>query len=180
MNHEETSHECDTSTVWPWWRTYSPELAIRFALVAVAVGLCYLWSWTWLRVLTSELNIRLDALAGISLQRLEPDTVYWRGVIYRYGNACTFVDVWCGAIPLLWNFRRSFFQNLSMVLTLAAALFAFNVARLSFSDVLFSQGLSWNFAHNVMSGVAYFLVWTWIRAHGPAWSTDRSDAIHDL
>jgi hypothetical protein len=45
---------------------------------------------------------------------------------------------------------------------IAAAMFCFNVFRLSVSDVLFAGGLPWNLAHNVISGISYFLVWVWI------------------
>ena len=48
---------------------------------------------------------------------------------------------------------------------MALALFAFNVFRLSVSDVLFAVGLPWDLAHNVISGFAYFLVWVWVWRH---------------
>jgi hypothetical protein len=142
-------------------------LLARFALVTVAVGICYCFHWRPLRFLTSEANLRLDLLAGIPLERLSYDTVTWKGVLYRYENACTFVDVWLGSIPLLWNLRRSIAQNLAFLALVALGLFTFNVFRLSVSDVLFAAGLSWELAHNVISGVAYFLVWIWIWEHRP-------------
>jgi hypothetical protein len=145
----------------------SSELLARFALVTVAVGICYCFHWRPLRFLTSEANLRLDLLAGIPLERLSYDTVSWKGVLYRYENACTFVDVWFGCIPLLWNLRRSIAQNLAFLAVVTLGLFTFNVFRLSVSDVLFAAGLSWELAHNVISGVAYFLVWIWIWEHRP-------------
>jgi hypothetical protein len=145
----------------------SLEVLARFALVTVAVGICYCFHWRLLRFLTSEANLRLDLLAGIHLDRLACDTVRWKGVAYHYENACTFVDVWFGCIPLLWNLRRSIAQNLAFLAFVALALFTFNVFRLSVSDVLFAAGLSWELAHNVISGVAYFLVWIWIWRHRP-------------
>lgn len=138
------------------------EVVLRFALVAVAVGICYLFEWRWLRVLTLQLNTLLDGLAGIHLQRVAFDTVEWRGAFYKYQIACTFADVWCGAIPLIWNIRKSVISNLGYVLAVGAAMVAFNVVRLSFSDVLFARGLSWDLAHNVVSGISYYLVWMWI------------------
>jgi hypothetical protein len=138
------------------------EIAVRFALVAIAVLICYQFEWYWLRYLTSELNLRLDALAGVHLQRLSHDTVMWGGKTYRYVNACTFADVLCGALPLLWNLRKNVWQNLSRFVIFGAVLIAFNVFRLSVSDVLYAQGLSWDLAHNAISGVSYFLVWTYL------------------
>ena len=140
----------------------SRALAIRFALAALAVATSYFFRWELLRFLTSEANLRLDLLAGIHLQRISADMVMWKGVLYRYENPCTFVDVWVGSIPLLWNLRRSIVWNFLFMAVVAAAMFCFNVFRLSVSDVLFAAGLPWNVAHNVISGISYFVVWVWI------------------
>lgn len=151
-------------------RRLSPEFLTRLALTALAVGICYLFDWRWLRYLTSEFNLALDALLGMHLQRLSLDAVEWHGVVYRYRNACTFADVWCGAIPLIWNLRKGVIQNMRFAVVLGFALFAFNVYRLTVSDVLFAAGIPWNIAHHVISGVSYFLVWQWIWKHR-TWST---------
>jgi hypothetical protein len=140
----------------------SRALVIRFSLAALAVGLSYLFRWESLRFLTSEANLRLDLLVGIHLQRLSADTVMWKSVLYRYENPCTFVDVWFGSIPLLWNVRRTLPWNVGFMGAVAAAMFCFNVFRLSVSDALFAAGLPWNIAHNVISGISYFVVWMWI------------------
>src|SRR5690348_10655113 len=79
------------------------EIALRFLLCALAVILCYQFEWRWLRFLTSELQMRLDALLGMPHQRVAQDILLWKGTLYQYVNACTFVDVWFGAIPLMWN-----------------------------------------------------------------------------
>jgi hypothetical protein len=139
-----------------------PALVARLCLAAVAVALCYCLQWESLRYLTSELNLRLDALAGIHLQRLSGDTVLWNGTVYYYERACIFADVWCGAIPLLWSLRRTISGNLLQLLVFTGALFGFNVFRLSLSDVLFAAGLPWDLAHNAMGGIAWFVVWVWI------------------
>src|SRR5581483_6514422 len=114
------------------------------------------------RYLTSELNLRLDALFGIALQRVSYDTVFWKGTYYQYQNACTFVDVWCGSIPLLWSLRQTWARNVAFLLWYTAALLIFNVVRLTVSDVLFSWGIPWAVAHEVLGGVAYFAVWAFI------------------
>jgi hypothetical protein len=124
-----------------------------------------MFHWQFLRTLTCDLNLRLDALAGIHLQRLSPDTLAWNGAVYRYVIACTFADVWCGSIAFLWSLRRSIAHNLAFIATFTLALLAFNILRLSVSDVLFAAGLSWNLAHNVLSGFAYFAVWSYLAHH---------------
>jgi hypothetical protein len=137
-------------------------LLIRFALVPLFVGFSYLFRWEFLRYLTSEANLRLDLLAGIHLQRLSNDVVMWKGALYNYENACTFVDVYFGTIPLIWEWRRGIASNAALLAIVAVAYFAFNVFRLTVSDILFAVGLPWDLAHNVISGISYFAVWVWI------------------
>jgi hypothetical protein len=149
----------------PWYASIDAEIALRVLLAIAAVGVCYRFEWHWLRALTASLNLRLDAVAGVSLHRVADDMVVWRGATYRYVIACTFADVWCAAIPLVWDLRRALSRNLLTVFLLALALVLFNVVRLSASDVLFARGLPWWLAHDVLGGVAYFIVWTWVWEH---------------
>src|SRR5437660_4294917 len=67
-----------------------PSVVARICLSAIAVLICYCLKWEYLRYITSELNIRLDALAGIHLQRLSADSVLWNGTVYYYERACIF------------------------------------------------------------------------------------------
>ena len=136
---------------------------VRCLLAAIAVLLCYQFHWEWLRYLTSEANLRLDGVLGVHLQRLSFDSVVWNGSVYRYVIACTFADVWCGALAFLWIVRRSVIQNLLSIGLFTAGLFAFNIVRLSFSDFLCAHGASWNLGHNVVSGISYFLIWTFLQ-----------------
>lgn len=141
------------------------EFLVRALLAAAAVALCYQFRWDHLRFLTAGLNLRLDALAGVTLQRVSPDTVLWKGQVYRYVIACTFADVWCGAIPLVWDRSRTILRNVVRVLAIGIVLIAFNVFRLSVSDVLFAAGIPWDLAHGVIGGLAYFAVFVWIWKH---------------
>ncbi len=135
---------------------------MRILLAAIAVIVCYQFRWEALRYATSELNLRVDAFAGVHLQRLSADTVMWRGAAYQYVIACTFADVWCGAIPLIWDLRRTVTANVTRLAAFTIVLFAFNIFRLSVSDVLFAAGIPWPVAHDMLGGVAYFFVWLWI------------------
>jgi hypothetical protein len=144
-------------------RRATGEIIVRVLLAALALALCYSFDWTWLRALTMQLNLRLDALLGVVLQPISNEAVMWHGAVYRYGIACTFADVWCAAIPLIWDFRPGWKSNLRVLAAFTVALFAFNIVRLSISDVLFAAGLSWNVAHNMVAGVAYFAIWEFVR-----------------
>ena len=144
-------------------------LFIRLALVPLCVGICYLFSWHFLRSLTADLNVGFDSLLGLHLERVSAEYVAWHGVLYRYVVACTMVDVWFGSLPLVWNPHRTVGQNLGWLAAFAVGSFAFNIFRLSLSDLIFSRGVSWNLAHNALSGAAYFVVWLWLwnNRHSP-------------
>ncbi len=147
-------------------RLVSPSVLLRLALSAAAVLLCYQFGWMWLRSFTCTWNLRLDALFGVHLQRIAQDLVTYRGVTYRYAVACTFADAFCGSIPLIWDLGQKVWRSLLLVAGLAVVLTVLNIVRLTFSDVLFAQGLSWDWAHNIVSGISYFIFWEWILSRG--------------
>jgi hypothetical protein len=141
------------------------------------VALCYCFQWEFLRAWTLQLNLHLDALLGVYLEPISSTSVLWRGHVYRYVIACTMADVWCGSLPLLWRTRLhpesvglNMLSNLRTLLLFTPALLLFNVCRLSLSDVLVAHGVSWNLGHNVVSGLAYFLIWQFLTAY-PKWDS---------
>lgn len=131
----------------------------KVLLVAAAVALCHCFQWTWLRALTQNANLAVDAWFGVHMQPVDATTIAFRGLLYQYQVSCTFIDVWFGLVPLLWLKRESIASNFSWLTLWAVGLFVFNIARLSFSDILFARGLPWWLAHSVFSGVCYYLVW---------------------
>ena len=144
----------------PWSRT-----AWQYAAVLPSVLLCYGFAWIWLRELTLRANLAFDALFGVHLQVLTPLSVSWQGHLFDYRIACTFVDVWFGAWPLLWSWRKPLVANVAVILGLAPVLFAFNIVRLTISDVLFAKGVPWAVAHGGLGGVCYFVVWVLIERY---------------
>ncbi len=147
------------------WQAHHLALAVRVFLSAGAVLFSYLFAWHALRHLTADLNIRVDALLGIHQQWAGPEAVVWNGRLYRFVNACTFIDVWFGAVPLLWRVSWAIRRNLLYLAGGTLALFAFNIFRLSLSDLIFSIGVPWSIAHQVVAGAAYCAVWIWIWEH---------------
>ena len=81
------------------------------------------------------------------------------GRAMQFVIACTFVDVFLGSIPLLWNLKDSVQRNIFSLIVSAALLFAFNVGRLEVAQVLYYRGVSWTVADEVLGGAAYFAVW---------------------
>lgn len=140
-------------------RVLSREFLYRVALSAAAVGICYLFSWPWLRTLTCDANLALDRVCGVHLTRISSDSVLWNGRLCRYVIACTFADVWCGALAWLWDLRSSVARNLLSITRFTCLLFAFNIVRLTLSDVLVAHGTPWWLGHNLLSGLCYYAIW---------------------
>jgi hypothetical protein len=139
----------------------------------------YQTPWEWLLLLTSECVLRISASLGMTTSRLSFDTILVGGQATQYVIACTFVDVFMGAIPLLWNLKNSLLQNVSLLIATAGALFAFNAVRLELVQVLCYQGVPWAVADEVLGGVAYFVVWLaiWrLRSWEPWISFAKSEA----
>jgi hypothetical protein len=151
------------------WNSLVP----RLMLTVLAVVICYQFRWDSVRFLTAELHLRLAALLGMTRERIAPDGVLWGGRVYNYVTACTFADVWCGAIPLLWDLRRPLPSNLARIGMLAIGLLGLNVLRLTLSDGLFTLGVPWLLAHDVIAGLAYFAVWVWLWNHA-GWKTEQA------
>jgi hypothetical protein len=131
----------------------------RWLSVACAVALCHSFQWTWLCALTQRANLALDSWFGVIMQPLTATTIEFHGVLYQYQVSCTFADVWCGLVPLIWMRSKSGAWNAAWLALWAIGLFVFNIARLSLSDLLFAHGMSWALAHSVLGGVCYYVVW---------------------
>ena len=145
------------------------ELGVRVPLVAAAVGVCYLFSWDWLRILTASLNHATSAGLGVSSVRVSPDLVLFPGRLVRYALGCTMADAWCGAIPLVWKLRQSIGSNLTYLAGLAAFVFVLNTARLALSNfIIFRLNVPWTIGHQGAAALGYLALWLLIvRRH--AW-----------
>lgn len=96
------------------------------------------------------------------MYRLGPDLIASASTRFIFSPACTFVDVFFGALPLLWKTKRGIPYNLLHLAGFGCALFVFNILRLELGHLLFEKGLPWFLVHNVLAGFCYFLIWLWI------------------
>jgi exosortase/archaeosortase len=135
------------------------EFCCRVGLVAIFAAAAHQISWEWLRFLTSECVLRISAFLGMTSSRVSFDIIVVGGQAAQFVISCTFVDVFMGSIPLLWNLEKSVFRNILRLLAAATLLFAFNVLRLEFGHVLYYWGAPWTVADQVLGGLAYFAVW---------------------
>ncbi len=146
-------------TVWP---KLTRSLLIRIALVAPLVLLCHALEWRGLRVLTTDTLVDLSALLGLPMPRLGWDLVLVGGVQVKFVVACTLVDAFCGAIPLLWRSARGMGWNVLRLAGVAVGFFGLNIFRLEIGFVGMHAGLPWWLAHECVSGITYFAIFVWI------------------
>lgn len=104
----------------------------------------------------------MSKLLGMPMLRVSRDVVSLRGQLFNYTVSCTFIDVCCGAIPIIWNRQRGVAGNFLSITEFASCLFAFNIVRLTLGFALYDHGVPWALGHEAMSGVAYFMVWLWL------------------
>jgi exosortase/archaeosortase len=135
------------------------EFLCRVGLVAVFAAAAHQFQWEWLRFLTSECVLRISASLGMAASRASFDTIQVGRQAFQFVIACTFVDVFMGSIPLLWDLKKSVPRNILWLIAAAAVLFGFNVVRLEVAQLLYDRGVSWTVADEVLGGFAYFAVW---------------------
>jgi hypothetical protein len=131
----------------------------RAGLTVLLVVLTHQGDWNGLKAVTTEAVLRASAMFGLDESRISFDTLRVGRTPVHFVISCTFVDVFAGAIPLLWNRARSIARNLSCTVAAGAGLFVFNVLRLQAGHALYLRGLPWVLADGILGGFAYFLVW---------------------
>lgn len=131
----------------------------RAALVILfAVG-AHQAQWQWLRFATSEAVLRMCGLLNIQGIRISFDVIELRGQQFQYLISCTFVDVFFGSIPLIWNVTTSVIRNAILVVVAGVVLSLFNAIRLEIAVLLYLHGIAWVFADGCWGGISYFIVW---------------------
>jgi hypothetical protein len=143
---------------------------LRIGLVPLFVAVCYRYEWRAWRALVSGAVIALLHAAGAPARPLSFDTFAFHGGNFQVAISCTALDVFCGSIPLLWQWQQPVSRNFRFFAAYFLGLSAINLARLVVGFLLYSQAVSWLLAHEVMSGVFYFAVFLWI-ARRRGWST---------
>jgi exosortase/archaeosortase len=146
----------------------SAEFLCRAGLVAVFVVLTHQLRWEWLRFLTSEVILRVSASLGMTAARVSFDTIRVQGQLFHVVIACTFVDVFMGSIPLLWNLKKPLLRNASWLAAVAMIFFGFNLVRLEIALLFYFRGVPWIVADQVLGGFAYFVVWLFLWRQ-PTW-----------
>jgi hypothetical protein len=131
----------------------------RAGLVAVFAVAAHQFTWGWLRFVTSEVILRISTAIGMITTRVSYDTILMQRELFCFVIACTFIDVFLGSIPLLWDLEKSLLSNALRLIAAAAALFCFNVVRLEIGQILYFRGVSWTLAHEAFGGFAYLVVW---------------------
>jgi hypothetical protein len=147
-------------------------LAFRIALAPVFVALCYLYDWLWLRAATTSALVQLSTVLHVPMHREGMDLVELGGMRIQFVVACTMVDAFCGAIPLLWRTSLSLFRNLCYLFVIFVAVFLLNILRLETGFVALDYGVPWSMAHEAVAGVTYFCLLVFI-VHERVWASEK-------
>jgi hypothetical protein len=156
-------------------------LVIRGILAAsFAVG-CHQYDWAFLRRCTTVAVVCLSNYLGLPVSRLGADLIDLNGTLFQFVVSCTLIDAFCGMIPLLWNLSVSTMSNVLSLVILFVALSVFNIARLEVGFVAFAYNVPWALAHEVVSGLTYFMLLTFVWTQR-AWAMTpmRSLAYHPM
>ncbi len=156
-------------------------LAIRVLLIPVFVAGCYLAGyclddWSWLRVLTTVTLVRISAALGVPMYRIGTDVISVAGISAQFVVACTMIDAFFGAIPLLWRTYVSWFENFVRLSAVLGGVFLLNIVRLEFGFIAMTRGVPWWLAHECVAGVPYFCLYLFI-VHERAWDPPRTAGV---
>jgi hypothetical protein len=166
-------------------RLLENKVTARVLLVPVFVAVCHLYDWSWLRVLTTVTLVQISSMLGVPMHRTGADVISVAGISAQFVVACTMIDAFFGAIPLLWRTTVSWSQNLLRLSVVLVAVFGLNIVRLELGFISMTKGVPWWLAHEVVAGVAYFCLYVFIikeRAwdqtqHEPAWRRSVNNPV---
>ena len=135
---------------------------LRFSLVLPFVIVCFLLPWhTWLAWTTAALIAGLhDPLNPVI--PVDFNIFSYGSGTYLIGPSCAALDVFFGSIPLLWERQRPLERNLLFFTLYFLCVSTINLVRLILLLRLHVRGVSWFWAHDVISGIFYFGIWLWI------------------
>jgi exosortase/archaeosortase len=134
----------------------SHQFVCRALLVPAFVLACHQFEWSPLRQYTTAAIFILSHAVGLPMSRTGPDLIALNGTSVQFVVACTMIDAFCGAIPLLWHPSVSVKSNLVRLLAILVVIFPLNIARLEIGFVAFAHGVPWWLAHETLSGLTYF------------------------
>jgi len=138
------------------------EVLFRIALVPLFVAVCYLFEWWQLRAATVVVLLKLSSILNLPMHRAGVDLVDLDGMRMQFGIACTMLDAFFGAIPLLWRRSAGWHRNLAKLGVVSGGVFVLNIFRLELGFVAMHRGAPWWLAHECVAGVAYFCLFLFI------------------
>jgi hypothetical protein len=121
--------------------------------------------------------MQISSILGISMVRTGADVVTVAGVSAKFIVACTMIDAFFGAIPLLWRTNVSWGQNVLRLSAVLMGVFVLNIVRLEFGFIAMTRGVPWWLAHEVVAGVAYFCLYVFIMREC-AWDHAQARSAH--
>ena len=149
-------------------------LVIRILVIPVCTVICHYFSWFYLRKFNTDILFSSMKFFGLKATRTSPALFRVDNHSFFIGTSCTSIDVYLSSIPLLWKLREATTKQLKYFFTYFVIFFSINQLRLLFGFVLYNQGVSWTWAHEIPSGLFLFGTFLWI-VQQRRWSIRATD-----
>jgi exosortase/archaeosortase len=134
----------------------SRAIAVRWMLVPIFVMACFQFDWQFLRQCTTAVILLVSSWIGLSAAHVDADVIALNGIFIQFTVSCTFIDAFCGSIPLLWKTSASVAKNVVRLIVIFLAVSSLNIVRLELGFLGFAHGMPWWLAHECVSGLVYF------------------------
>ncbi len=110
----------------------------------------------WLQEAVAAACVALSALVGLDVTQLSPYVILLSGWPVEIAVACTMIDYYFGFAVFAWSGSRGLWGNVRLLAGFFPILMAINLIRLIFGFWLFSEGIAWPIAHEVVMACVYF------------------------
>ena len=137
--------------------------------------------WVWVKSFTTATAVALSQALGLQVQQVAFNLMRFPDHLVKVTVPCTMLDYLFGAAPILWCVRRSLYGNLRLLALLALLLIPLNQIRLVAGFWLYAQGITWMWAHETITALAYFAITEWVFsqvAKEPGAEAGEPDAAH--
>lgn len=134
----------------------------RFWLVLLGVVVAHSLPWNSLREATTAACVTCSRWVGLDAVRLTPTGFALSGWPLSVDVACTMIDVYLAALPLLYSKGETAWGNARPAICFFVGLMVLNITRLVAGFWLYEHGVSWLIAHEIFAGFVYFAIFQYL------------------
>lgn len=136
-------------------------LLYRTPAIVLVVLLVNVLPFGWLQEGVAAACVALCGLVGLEVVRLSSDVIALPGWPMEIAVACTMIDYYVGFGVFVWPGPKRWRPFLRLMVVFFPLLMGLNLVRLLFGFWLFTEGVTWPIAHEVVMGLVYFGLTEW-------------------